>query len=142
MDTCIAHCPLCHPHHEICLYQNERLRIILVDTSDYPGYVRVIWTAHKAEMTDLQPEERDYLMHVVFAVETVVRKLCKPDKINLAALGNQVPHVHWHIIPRWQDDPNFPDSIWATAKRTYSASRAHLSLENWQTLLRQMIDTL
>jgi len=41
----------------------------------------------------------------------------QPTKINLASLGNQVPHLHWHIIPRYEDDPFFPESIWSQRKR-------------------------
>ena len=51
-------------------------------------------------------------MTVVFIVEQAIRELFKPDKINLASFGNMVPHVHWHIIPRWQDDRHFPEPIW------------------------------
>ena len=43
----------------------------------------------------------------------------RPTKINLASLGNVVPHVHWHIIPRWTHDSHFPDPIWAHAKREW-----------------------
>lgn len=46
-------------------------------------------------------------------VETTQRELLHTDKINLAQFGNQVPHLHWHIIPRWKDDPYFPDSAWS-----------------------------
>jgi hypothetical protein len=60
-------------------------------------------------------------MNVVFAVEAAVREIARPDKINLASLGNVVPHLHWHVIPRWADDPHFPDAIWAAPRR---ASRA------------------
>jgi diadenosine tetraphosphate (Ap4A) HIT family hydrolase len=42
--------------------------------------------------------------------------------VNLAALGNQVPHLHWHIIPRFADDAHFPDPVWAVARR---AGRTH-----------------
>jgi len=64
-------------------------------------------------MTDLDTGSRRHLMNVVFAVETALRSLLAPDKINLAALGNMVPHVHWHVIPRWRDDSHFPAAIWA-----------------------------
>jgi diadenosine tetraphosphate (Ap4A) HIT family hydrolase len=53
----------------------------------------------------------------VFAVEQVLRELLQPEKINLASLGNQVPHLHWHVIPRFGDDAHFPDPIWAARKR-------------------------
>jgi diadenosine tetraphosphate (Ap4A) HIT family hydrolase len=56
-------------------------------------------------------------MAIVFAVEQVLRELLQPEKINLASLGNQVPHLHWHVIPRFSDDAHFPDPIWAPRKR-------------------------
>jgi diadenosine tetraphosphate (Ap4A) HIT family hydrolase len=66
-------------------------------------------------MTDIG--ERDQLMKVVFACESALRQLYQPDKINLASLGNVVPHVHWHVIARFTDDAHFPDAIWATPRR-------------------------
>jgi len=77
----------------------------------------VILNRHVSEMTDLPPEERQSLMAAVWAVEEVLRAELAPDKINLASLGNVVPHLHWHIIPRWRDDMHFPAPIWAQATR-------------------------
>jgi diadenosine tetraphosphate (Ap4A) HIT family hydrolase len=56
-------------------------------------------------------------MRVVFAVESALRELLKPDKINLASLGNMTPHVHWHVIPRFGNDPHFPQSVWSSRQR-------------------------
>jgi diadenosine tetraphosphate (Ap4A) HIT family hydrolase len=67
-------------------------------------------------MSDLLVEEQHYLMGVVFAVERSLRILMNPDKINLASLGNQVPHLHWHVIARFTDDRHFPASIWSPAQ--------------------------
>jgi diadenosine tetraphosphate (Ap4A) HIT family hydrolase len=110
-------CPLCFPVDETLLWSDAFCRVIWVDDVHYPGFCRVILNAHVREMTDLPPSERQRMMNVVFAVETAVREVAKPDKINLASLGNVVPHVHWHVIPRWQDDVNFPDAIWAVPRR-------------------------
>ncbi|MBI5611494.1 MAG: HIT family protein [Gammaproteobacteria bacterium] len=110
-------CPLCKAHNEQLLWRDNDLRIILADEPDYPGFCRVVWNAHVREMTDLDPEARVHFMNAVFAVEQAVRELVRPDKINLASLGNQVPHLHWHVIPRFIDDPHFPDPIWAPARR-------------------------
>jgi len=74
-------------------------------------------------MTDLDPAQQQYLMSVVFALEGVVRQLFSPDKINLASFGNVVPHVHWHVIPRWQDDRHFPEPIWGSVRREGSIAR-------------------
>jgi diadenosine tetraphosphate (Ap4A) HIT family hydrolase len=116
-------CPLCQPQNENVLWHDAILRIIRVGDPDYPGFCRVIHNRHVKEMTDLPPDERAHLMHTVFAVEGALRQLMKPDKVNLATLGNQVPHLHWHIIPRFADDAHFPDPVWALARR---AGHAHL----------------
>jgi diadenosine tetraphosphate (Ap4A) HIT family hydrolase len=95
------------------LWQNEHLRVIDANDALYPGFTRVIWTAHVVEMTDLSAAEQTELLRIVLLVEQVQRIVLKPDKVNLAAFGNVVPHLHWHVIPRWQDDPHFPQAVWA-----------------------------
>jgi len=52
----------------------------------------------------------------VYVVEETQQAILTPDKINLASLGNMVPHLHWHVIPRWRGDRHFPDPIWAAPR--------------------------
>ena len=99
------------------LWRNELCRVVRVDEPDYPGFVRVILNRHAVEMADLDPAERDAFMAVVFAVEAAVRETMRPDKMNLASLGNMTPHVHWHVVPRFADDRHFPHPIWAAPQR-------------------------
>lgn len=99
------------------LWTSPACRVVRVADAHYPGFCRVIWTGHVREMSDLAPAQRQALMSVVFAVEDMVRTLFQPHKINLASFGNMVPHLHWHIIPRWQDDRHFPGPIWGTVQR-------------------------
>ncbi len=110
-------CPLCQPDGEQVLWRDPVLRVIRVDDPDYPAFCRVILNRHVKEMTDLPADERQQFMRAVYAVETALRELLAPDKINLASLGNQVPHLHWHVIPRFADDRHFPDPVWAAARR-------------------------
>ena len=110
-------CPLCAPQAEVILWRDAHCRVILVNDPDYPGYCRVIWNAHVKKMTDLPEPDRSHFMNIVFAVEAVLRELLNPDKINLASLGNQVPHLHWHVIPRYRDDAQFPNPIWSARLR-------------------------
>lgn len=63
-------------------------------------------------------------MSLVFAVEEVIRDVMQPDKVNLAALGNMVPHIHWHVIPRFKDDAFFPGLAWST--RTQETTKSIL----------------
>ena len=108
-----AACPLCEGDGGEAVWRDDALRVVLPDEADYPGFTRVVWNAHVAEMTDLAPAARDRLMRTVFAVERVQREVLAPDKINLASFGNVVPHLHWHVIPRWRDDRHFPQPVWA-----------------------------
>jgi diadenosine tetraphosphate (Ap4A) HIT family hydrolase len=115
-------CPLCEAREAHILWQDEHCRVVLAGEPRYPAFCRVIWRRHVAEMTDLADADRQRLLTVVFAVERALRDLLHPDKINLASLGNQVPHLHWHVIPRHADDAHFPDAIWAPVRRP---GRAH-----------------
>jgi diadenosine tetraphosphate (Ap4A) HIT family hydrolase len=120
-------CELCVQSGGTLLWQSETCRVIRVNDPHYPGFCRVIWKDHVREMTDLPENARNYLMQVVFAVEAVVRQLFSPDKINLASFGNVVPHMHWHIIPRWRDDRHFPEPVWGSVHREGSVQRAAVS---------------
>lgn len=113
-----APCEFCASPGGAVLWQNGLCRVVRVDEPDYPGFCRVILARHAREMSDLGDAERAGLMAVVFAVEAAVRETMRPDKMNLASLGNMTPHVHWHVIPRFADDRHFPGPIWAAARRS------------------------
>ena len=121
-------CPLCSAEGQNILWQDDFCRVILVDDADYPGFCRVILNAHVKEMTDLIVADRERLMHVVWVVEAAVRDELAPDKINLASLGNVVPHLHWHVIPRFADDRHFPDPVWAAPRRPAQARPREVAL--------------
>lgn len=128
-------CELCVAPGGRPLWQDNRCRIVGVDEPGYAGYCRVIWNAHLAEMTDLEDADRAHCMHVVLSVESVLRELLKPDKINLASLGNFTPHLHWHVIPRFRKDPHFPQAIWGQRQREpYSDARG--SVDQWEQIAR------
>ncbi len=110
-------CELCQKQGEAIISTHE-WRVVLVNDAHYPGFCRVIWNAHVREMTDLNLDERVLLMKVVWQVEEAIRQVFKPDKINLASLGNIVPHLHWHVIPRFKNDMHFPNPIWGKVERS------------------------
>jgi diadenosine tetraphosphate (Ap4A) HIT family hydrolase len=113
MTTLIPDCPLCKEPGGITLWHGTHLRVVEVQDPDYPGYTRVIWNSHIAEMTSLSRHGRELVMEVVWNIEEVQREVLHPDKVNVASLGNMVPHLHWHVIPRWRGDRHFPDAVWA-----------------------------
>ncbi|AFQ47156.1 HIT family protein [Burkholderia cepacia] len=114
-------CVFCREDGGEVLWQDDMLRVVLATGEhEYPGFCRVIWGTHVAEFSDLGEPERAHLMRVVYAVERAVRRVMQPNKVNLASLGNMVPHVHWHVIPRFSNDPHFPQAVWAPRQRGVS----------------------
>jgi diadenosine tetraphosphate (Ap4A) HIT family hydrolase len=91
--------------------------VVLVHDSGFEGWCRVIWNQHVGEFTDLPPNHRLKVFGAMMGVEQALRDLLSPDKINIAALATAMPHLHVHIIPRFRDDPTFPDPVWLPAKR-------------------------
>ena len=110
-------CELCEEEGGELVWRDTRCRVVLVSEPDYPGFCRAIWNEHVKEMTDLDGAERTHFMNVVFAAESALREAARPDKINLASLGNMTAHLHWHVIPRFRDDPHFPNPIWGAQRR-------------------------
>jgi diadenosine tetraphosphate (Ap4A) HIT family hydrolase len=134
-----VNCQLCASPGGEVLWQDDFCRIVLVsDTPEYPGFCRVILNKHVKEMTDLAAGERVRLMDAVWKTEQAVRDVMQPDKINLASLGNVVPHLHWHVVPRFLHDPHFPSPIWGEARREATMQSAPLLAESLRhVLLRQ-----
>lgn len=121
------HCVLCEEEGGSVLWRDEFCRVVRVQGGDYPGLCRVVLNRHVKEMTDLPEDERARLMKVVLTAESVLRGLFQPDKMNLASFGNQVPHLHWHVMPRTVDDPHYPDPAWGPARRPVPAARPEVS---------------
>ena len=110
-------CVFCSSDGGQKVYDDGRCRVVIAD-EPFAGFCRVVWNAHVREMTDLASDDRAHLMSVVFRVEAAIRALLAPHKMNLASLGNLVAHLHWHIVPRFDDDSHFPNAIWGAAVRT------------------------
>ena len=110
-------CPLCEGDGGLLVFRNHDLRIIQATEAGFPAFYRVVWNRHVAEFSDLSPTERQVCMHAVAKVEQVLRSELQPTKINLAALGNMVPHLHWHVIARFDWDGHFPVPVWGESQR-------------------------
>ena len=121
MKNCVL-CADLKPEEGQLIWRGDDCRVIMVNDSDLSGFCRVIWNHHIVEMSDLSYGERDHLMGLVFVVEDAIRQIMWPTKVNLAALGNMTPHIHWHVIPRFTDDAYYPGSIWSTRTRDTAAA--------------------
>nr|WP_242529090.1 HIT family protein [Ramlibacter ginsenosidimutans] len=98
--------------------QAPRWRLVHAQEPGFPGFYRVVWEQHVREFSQLVPADRQSCMDVVVAVEEALLRHLQPTKVNIAALGNAVPHLHWHVIARFDWDSHFPGAVWAGVQRT------------------------
>lgn len=114
-------CVLCESDGGLVIARAPQFRVVRVVDGDearrFPAFYRLIWTAHVAEFSDLPVTDRHACMDAVTEIERVLRSLLAPTKVNLATLGNVVPHLHWHVIARFDWDSHFPAPVWAAAQR-------------------------
>lgn len=112
-----AGCPLCDVAGGEVVFAAAAFRVVRTDEGGFPAFYRVIWNSHVAEFSDLSAPERALCLDAVVAVEQALRRHLRPAKINLASLGNMVPHLHWHVVARFEWDSHFPAPVWASPQR-------------------------
>jgi diadenosine tetraphosphate (Ap4A) HIT family hydrolase len=103
-------------------------RVLLANDANYPWLILVPRRPGRVEVIDLEPDEQVQLVREVDAAARALKAATKCDKLNIAALGNQVPQLHVHVIARRKTDAAWPNPVWgATAPRSYDPSaRARL----------------
>lgn len=117
LDSAHPGCVLCHEHTGLPVWNDADWRVIRAEDADFPAFYRVIARHHVAEFSALLAPERQRCMDLVCAIERVLIEQLQPTKINLAALGNMVPHLHWHVIARFDWDSHYPQAVWGGRQR-------------------------
>ena len=128
-------CDLCQDSLYPVLWHNSHFRIILVNDQGLKGYCRLESIKHIKEITDLPEAVFFQLFNILYIVEKALISVLLPEKINLASLGNQTPHLHWHIIPRFLDDRFYPNSIWGEKIRNCDQSTTEVEISKIQDFL-------
>jgi diadenosine tetraphosphate (Ap4A) HIT family hydrolase len=108
---------LCEAPGGRVVFQAPRWRLVHAQEPGFPGFYRVVWEQHVREFSQLVAADRQSCMDVVVAVEEALLRHLQPTKVNIAALGNAVPHLHWHVIARFDWDSHFPGAVWAGVQR-------------------------
>jgi len=112
MDFC-SMCTKWDDEPDLRIAELEQCRVLLNRDQFFPGYTFVFTRNHMTELFHLDRERRIAVMEEVTAVASALNTVFKPDKINYELIGNMVPHMHWHLVPRFRDDPLWPRTIWA-----------------------------
>ena len=125
------------------LAELPRSWLILGDAQFYRGYCLLLAKRHVTELHEMPRGEAHELLDELLAVGRTLAAVLKPLKLNYECLGNQEPHVHWHIFPRYTDDSMQPSPVWLRpeAERRVSLderTRAELMAAIRQILIRRL----
>jgi diadenosine tetraphosphate (Ap4A) HIT family hydrolase len=90
--------------------------LYLSKNQTYRGHCQLIFDPrHVARVDLLSSDEWRALCDDLFKAQAAVMRTVRADHLNVESLGNVVPHVHWHIVPRYQGDPRWGSPIWLTS---------------------------
>ena len=112
----MQNCPMCskwNDQPELRIAELEHCYVMLNSDQFFPGYTFVFTKSHVTELFHLEREVRSAVMEEVTDVAAALYRVFHPDKINYELLGNMVPHMHWHLVPRLSSDPLWPRPIWS-----------------------------
>ena len=100
------------------IYEDKFIRVER-EENELP-WVKIFSAKPYRELSDCDEASRARLFEAMLVAEKAMLEFYKPTKINIASFGNYVPHVHIHVIARFENDAFFPDSVWANPKRSLS----------------------
>jgi diadenosine tetraphosphate (Ap4A) HIT family hydrolase len=108
-------CTKWHDEPDLRIAMLEKCHVMLNRDQFFPGYCFVFTRSHVTELFHLDSAARILVMDEVSNVAAALNRVFNPTKINYELLGNMVPHMHWHIVPRFATDPLWPRPIWSEA---------------------------
>ena len=117
------------------IYENETIKIES-ETSEIPWLKIFTKTAYK-EMSEVPKEVRFEIYDLLDLIEKEMLAYYKPKKINIASFGNYMPHVHWHIMARFEEDSYFPEPMWGIKQR-----ESALNLPEFNTFCQKLLAKL
>jgi len=112
-------------------------QIRLMDNSDYPWLVLIPMKNNIIEITDLQQSDYDLFNWEIRKVAKILQDKFRPDKLNIATIGNVVSQLHVHIIARFRNDKLFPKTVWGNQFIPY----AHENLKTIKDILMKSLNT-
>jgi diadenosine tetraphosphate (Ap4A) HIT family hydrolase len=117
------------------IYENS-LIFIEVHESEIP-WLKIFTQELKKEFSHCSREEKNEIFRALDIVEKYMIEYYNPTKINIASFGNMLPHVHWHIMARFENDSYFPEPMWGVKKR-----ESILKLPSFEDFLETIIKKL
>ncbi len=102
---------------EDLIWQSPTSVALLGPWQYYQGYCILVARSHATELHRLPADERQRFIDDLCRLAAAVEAEFRPRKLNFELLGNQVPHLHWHLFPRYDSDPNHLQAVWLDIAR-------------------------
>lgn len=111
--------------------------VTLRNDARFPWVILIPQCEGASEIVDLDESDRQHLMQEVAQVSEALRDIYKPDKLNVASLGNIVPQLHVHVIARFKADAAWPHPVWGMGEaKTYNAQARGETIEKLHEALK------
>jgi diadenosine tetraphosphate (Ap4A) HIT family hydrolase len=117
------------------IYQNENIKIE-IEESEIP-WLKIFTQNSYREMSEVPAEIKFEIYDLLDIIEKEMINYYNPKKINIASFGNYMPHVHWHIMARFEEDSFFPEPMWGTKQR-----ESKLDLPDFKTFCDRVINLI
>jgi diadenosine tetraphosphate (Ap4A) HIT family hydrolase len=128
-------CPFCRKldqidHADEVVWMFPHSVALLGSWQFYHGYCILVARRHATELSRLEDGERRAYLEDMCLLARAIEECFRPHKLNYELLGNQVPHLHWHLFPRYADDVHALQPVWISLER---AERDELEKKRLQT---------
>src|SRR5206468_12926885 len=95
---------------------------VLGDEQFYEGWCILLIKDHQKHLAQLPAERSMRLWQDVMRIAAAMTRELRPARINYENLGNQLHHIHWHVIPRYANDPDPTMPIWTRGREAMQVS--------------------
>lgn len=113
-------------------------RVLLMNDQQYPWCILVPRRQSIRESYELTHDDQQQLWAESLALGQTLMRLYQGDKLNVAALGNMVPQLHWHHIVRFKSDPAWPAPVWGKLPpKAYAPAESERLLQSLRLGLNQ-----
>lgn len=117
-------------------------RVLRMNDATYPWLILVPRRANCREISELPSSDRHRLIDEISRASEALQRDCRPEKINVAALGNVVPQLHIHVIARFTTDPAWPKPVWGVQPpRLFDPAAARAEIEHWRDAFQSTAQT-
>jgi len=116
--------------------------VVLGDYQLFRGYTLFIYKEHQSELHQLSTQKRQKFLEEMAVVAEAVYRAVKPRKMNYELLGNTEKHMHWHLFPRYKDDPMPNRAVWCVDPKIRNASYNRAGKKTINILKRLILSEL